>query len=334
MSDPVTNVEIEDVLSSIRRLVAEGDKAKKREKSRAEAPKAQPERLVLTPAFRVADDASDSQPVEEPASQYAPQAEEISVAQVVAELAADDEDVPLEIITAQDEPAPALDIDVPFDRERLEQGDVPFDRASLEATIAELEAAVTDQPDDWEPDGSETDLDPTWASAGFASDQPVEDAIEITDDAAVDTDMQDSDAKEAAAWDAAEVLEASVDPVTPPKAAPVTSEPVYTPRASAAADPTPASTVPPLSFQRHAPQDSDEDYGDDLRTDAGDDNPDPELAAYLADDATIDEAMLRQLVMEIVREELQGKLGERITRNVRKLVRREIHRVLTSQDFD
>jgi len=35
-----------------------------------------------------------------------------------------------------------------------------------------------------------------------------------------------------------------------------------------------------------------------------------------------------------VRSELQGALGERITRNVRKLVRREIYRVLSSQEFE
>ena len=52
------------------------------------------------------------------------------------------------------------------------------------------------------------------------------------------------------------------------------------------------------------------------------------------DDAVLDEEALRDLVAEIVRQELQGALGERITRNVRKLVRREIHRALTSQDFD
>ena len=53
-----------------------------------------------------------------------------------------------------------------------------------------------------------------------------------------------------------------------------------------------------------------------------------------ADDPTlIDEEMLRDLVSEIVRQELQGALGERITRNVRKLVRREIHRALSAQDL-
>ena len=48
----------------------------------------------------------------------------------------------------------------------------------------------------------------------------------------------------------------------------------------------------------------------------------------------LDEEALRTLVAEIVRQELQGALGERITRNVRKLVRREIQRVMTTQDVD
>ncbi len=57
-------------------------------------------------------------------------------------------------------------------------------------------------------------------------------------------------------------------------------------------------------------------------------------AALLADEAPmIDEETLRDLVSEIVRQELQGALGERITRNVRKLVRREIQRALTAHDL-
>ena len=57
---------------------------------------------------------------------------------------------------------------------------------------------------------------------------------------------------------------------------------------------------------------------------------------YLEDDTdpfgdqVIDEAMLRDMA-DIVRQELQGELGERITRNVRKLVRREINRALAGQ---
>ncbi|WP_170782713.1 hypothetical protein [Ruegeria lacuscaerulensis] len=42
----------------------------------------------------------------------------------------------------------------------------------------------------------------------------------------------------------------------------------------------------------------------------------------------MDEDALRQLIAQVVREELQGVLGERFTRNVRKMVRREIYRAL------
>lgn len=59
---------------------------------------------------------------------------------------------------------------------------------------------------------------------------------------------------------------------------------------------------------------------------------DPDL--FGVEDSVIDEETLRDMVSDIVRQELQGALGERITRNVRKLVRREINRVLASQDFD
>jgi len=57
-------------------------------------------------------------------------------------------------------------------------------------------------------------------------------------------------------------------------------------------------------------------------------------AASGEDEAFLDEEALREMISEIVRQELQGALGERITRNVRKLVRREIHRALTSQTLE
>jgi hypothetical protein len=38
-------------------------------------------------------------------------------------------------------------------------------------------------------------------------------------------------------------------------------------------------------------------------------------------------------VAQLIREELQGELGTRITRNVRKLVRREIQRALAARDL-
>lgn len=48
----------------------------------------------------------------------------------------------------------------------------------------------------------------------------------------------------------------------------------------------------------------------------------------------LDEAELISMVRRVIREELQDVLGERITRNVRKLVRAEINRALTSQTLE
>ena len=59
--------------------------------------------------------------------------------------------------------------------------------------------------------------------------------------------------------------------------------------------------------------------------------------AYSAEDedtTTLDEDQLRDLVGRLIRAELQGVLGERITRNVRKLVRREIQRALMNRDLE
>jgi hypothetical protein len=84
-------------------------------------------------------------------------------------------------------------------------------------------------------------------------------------------------------------------------------------------------------------KEADDDMADDLlRSEDGAYDPDldEDLAAYLERDKILDEETLRNLVIEIVRQELQGTFGERITRNVRKLVRREIYRILASQDFD
>jgi len=48
----------------------------------------------------------------------------------------------------------------------------------------------------------------------------------------------------------------------------------------------------------------------------------------------IDEAALHEIVRSLIREELQGILGEKITQNVRKLVRAEINRALTARSLD
>ncbi len=59
-----------------------------------------------------------------------------------------------------------------------------------------------------------------------------------------------------------------------------------------------------------------------------------DAAGALDGDAIYEEEVLRALVRDIIREELQGDLGERITRNIRKLVRAEIGRALAAQALE
>ena len=273
MSEAVTNIEIEDVLSSIRRLVADTDRPDEPYLATDKAKDATDARFVLTPALRVKDAALPETQTESNDGQSAR-----------------------------------------TDTLLLGPEDAVTMRASLEATIAELEAAVTSQPDEWELDGSEVKGEVTWESAGFVHH---------------------------ASKDAAEPAIAADEPVAAELVAaePVAAEPVVEDVVELAEHFTPEEPV-------HAPfrrsdtvvieaQAEDEDQGDDLSDIPEPDmDPDAELETYLSGNPSIDDKLLREMVQQVVREELQGHLGERITRNVRKLVRREIHRVLTSQDFD
>jgi hypothetical protein len=78
--------------------------------------------------------------------------------------------------------------------------------------------------------------------------------------------------------------------------------------------------------------------GEDAAADAQTAVEEPEAAElpgeHAFDAGLLDEETLRRIVAEAVREELQGVLGERITRNVRKLVRREIRLVLAADELD
>ncbi len=156
MSDPVTNHDIEDVLSSIRRLVAQGDTRKMEEMGKSSARLTMPtadastapvtpenddvsakpeliERLVLTPAFRVTPQADAVPAAPAPVAAAEPEpAFDAAVREPESDVIPTKDDRPI--------PAPAQS---------------PSERASLEATIAELEAAVNSRSDEWEPDGTE-----------------------------------------------------------------------------------------------------------------------------------------------------------------------------------
>lgn len=139
---------------------------------------------------------------------------------------------------------------------------------SLEDRIAELEAAVGDQPGEWEPDGSE-DADQERPSRFVFQHRPAARGSETSGMAET----------------------AAPAPVAPSSAAP-------------------ASDV------RDAEEGADDGFD------------------IFEDDRLPDPDALRDLVAEIVRQELQSDLGQRVTRNIRKLVRREIRRALAARDFD
>jgi len=318
MSDPVTNVEIEDVLSSIRRLVSDGDKARSHKPvqvepqheavvERSDAQSADPEsapepislndRFVLTPAFLVVDEDNQTR---DAAAVPANDTQDASVADTSAEdthakdaaTEGDDRrDDTLEHHSDDAENATGNQSDdgpleltemVWDEAEEPSGGDETPDRADLVATIAELEAAISAGGDDYEPDGGET----------MAETIPWPGAV------ARDTD---------------DVEEAEVAQV---EAAPQT-------------DDDKAQTDAPQGRQDDPAPDTvqDDDEGDVY----GDDDLDGLLDVG---GVSLDEEALRELVADVVRQELSGNLGEKITRNVRKLVRREIYRILSSQEFD
>jgi hypothetical protein len=181
------------------------------------------------------------------------------------------------------EPKPEVEAEpVPEPASEVE-AELPQDtRMPLSATVAGLEAAVTAQPDDWEPDGSEDVPVMDWSQAG-PEDGPV---------------------------------------FRSRHAAPFRLErPVVDPGFHHAAR---ATDVP----------ESDDPDGLSAFDQDSDAALEAEVTAFLSNRTLANEDALRRLIVEIVHQELQGALGERITRNVRKLVRREISRTIASEEFE
>ncbi len=393
MSDPAKSpAEIEDVLSSIRRLVSEHHPAPKPE-AVSPSPVAEPQpdpketesRLVLTPALRVTDPDDPWAPVPRTPDADTEVHEEAraffqrSRAAVAAEPVADD--------PADDDAAPALDAvdpDAPFPAEPAEPDpeeahvapepeiapaveDVPAEVTSEAEELAAIDAAedaeraelalldgeIPDRltsgfepevgDDDWpdsgagraarnlaamrgaheaasaearktdESDAADIDID---LSAAFAapqaepevdmsdpehrSDAPEPDTPEATDEAKSAEAMVYEIVDDAAEIDVADVIE----PQTHDDAG-----------ADASADETPDAAL----------DDEVEDLGEE---------PSPFTFPDSDEDSFLDEETLREMIVDIVREELQGALGQRITRNVRKMVRREIRIALAAEDLE
>ncbi len=98
-----------------------------------------------------------------------------------------------------------------------------------------------------------------------------------------------------------------------------------------AEDETPQDKPTPVPvFSARAPV---EDTGPEAPVDDLGDDPTP-FSIPEAEDGFMDEETLREIIVEVVREELQGVLGQRITRNVRKMVRREVRLALAAEDLE
>jgi len=346
MSDPMTNMDAEDVLASIRRLVAEthshhgGPSGGAQPASRDEPPvrSQAPAALILTPDFRVAQDPAEPQGVDASADEVAPEIEDmagtkadtqpliLSMDQVVS-LPEDAQRPPEEDLTEAQAPNDALESLVAQEVGAADVGDTPqevdwaagFDdtpdveaaahvsRLSLEQRIAELETAVGAQSYEWEPDGSE-DLEaeiPRSMPRAFAEPgaRVLHFRVPQEDDPAMSPSDQGRDH-----IDDAEVIE---ETPAAPTAAVIDDFP-----------PAQEADVEDMAAAEEVAADPDPRLEEELA-----------LAGY-ADEDMMDEEALRELVAQVIREELQGAMGERITRNVRRLVRREVQRALTLREFE
>ncbi|MFW8637595.1 hypothetical protein [Cribrihabitans pelagius] len=304
MSDPVTHAEIEDVLSSIRRLVSEDGRPQ-------EAAPKPAGRLVLTPALRVHEKPDQPEGAAAGAAQErtgpsgpgpaldhlagmeclklngadaVPEAGAGIWAEPEASAGADAAAGPCakdeiqRVPEERDAHAEAPDAEAPWadPRATLFSAATAAPRingnantaggraASVLQKIAELEAKVAQSPGEWEPDGASQD-----PFSGTATGTIV-----------WQDDLETAQTGAAAAGEGGNAPD----------------------------------------------RDMDADLAETALTDTA-------LASLPPEAAYHDEDSLRELVASIVREELQGALGERITRNIRKLVRREIHRVLSTQDL-
>lgn len=380
MSEPGMKLEIEDVLSSIRRLVSQDAPI-----TRAAAmpvvtqeDDADADCLVLTPSLRVVEEpgtpqvqpelddevaeATDSEPLHDaPPTEAEADMTEAEMLLADAEAALAETDVVLEDAEAALDEAWGQAVPEAPEVERP-LGD---ELAQLESTIAEMEAAVAESGVEFEPEQGHA-----FAAEGAAPlvDLPEEfdaetfaEAAEAPEAVAEQAEAGQEQAAEPAEFEVALIEEAEL---VVPEAAEVPLEEalpalvevseedpdLHDEQWSAAeggmdwaeaalslaqgAEPRRLHMrdADPVESLSEAPRSSYAELRDALEGQAEAEF--AEAERNLFEEAMIDEAGLRDLVAKLIREELRGALGERITQNVRKLVRREIQRALMGQDLD
>jgi hypothetical protein len=295
MSEPKSSAEIEDVLSSIRRLVSEDLRPAARQPDPPRpAARAAGDKLLLTPALRVVQDAATAAPQD-----GAPAA--------MAGDAADD--APQEAGFHSVRSAPAAEA-----------------VAALGAAMGR--SGVQDE------DGDEA---PPAQGHGWEAGEAAFTHVEGDDDLDAPLSRVPDPVEAMEAWDAP-------DGTAAPSDAPLYEAEDWVPEAEAGDDrldphwqADEAEVIGSSAPQGSAPQGSwaDAATAEVLRELSEEAEADAVFGRIEDAAGTVyDEELLRELVRDIIREELQGALGERITRNVRKLVRAEIARALAVRDFE
>ncbi len=346
MSDPVTNVQIEDVLSSIRRLVSTNDRPEAEAEGKQDDA---PEKLVLTPSLRVTE---SDYPADNGAETQDDTAEDTDwAADALDDLLDDQQDDDQQDTADQDQDQDHPEQDEPEQVAEADDGnpvqdvwadeDHSHDEPDEDSHDDSYEDDQADADDDWHSQGStdentssddqehestsDTD-DLTARVAGF------EDAVAARDDAwDPEVDSDDDNAAqpmERLHWDADENDDGE-DVDNTDNAGDVDVEEAEIVSANEGLEPfVPEEDIDLTPELEQVIDNATATAAAATNAFAGSGDP-------LGDDAAIlDEEALRDLVTDIVREELQGALGERITRNVRKLVRREIHRALTTRELE
>jgi hypothetical protein len=353
MSEPMSAVEIEDVLSSIRRLVSEDLRPTHRLVSAAL--EQGPSKLILTPALRIVSDGRGALP--EPADgsdephdlrlvlqnadpdEANETAETAEIFPVFGSVRQQDqlERQSRDLKAAGDGQLPDANF-LATAMSRInglasanDNTDLVGQSDRIETALAAVGAAVG--PEEWEPDGGEPAPQArAWADAVWNSADAADDVVQPDQDATLDlteaADLDPADAVEAEVEaEAGDVFDAATSDMWSgdARAHDVQADTVVAPAASESD--WDLSGQDTIVFQDIAVLRNDSrDYDGALAPADGMDFDD--TAGFLNED------VLREIVRDMIREEFQGNLGERITRNVRKLVRAEINRALLSRDFE
>jgi hypothetical protein len=294
MSDPVENVEVEDVMSSIRRLVSEDN----RPSMKTVIPVTlSADCLVLTPALRVQDDQDKDDAVVKP------------TIEAWSGFGAGPEDQ---------------------DANLFERSGNDSDATSF---LNEQQCAEAVQDHDEQPQDETHEVSEVPAAESFVLKAVVNHAEPEMDAPfaeVVDADISDHEAEATFFPDQSESLTSKIVSL---EAVIGKTDDQLEPDETGSSDYSGKETRSMKWDDVGSDSDAYGGEGDNAETDEADVEPQQAAFSQSADEL-LDEDALRYIVSEIVREELQGALGERITRNVRKLVRREIHRALAAQELE